>query len=185
MSPHISSFLVPVFACGVGLVLAWWGLRKWQTGNVMFAIALVATSVAALCVAIFAVAPSHPTAGGHGVRAWGEGPDMRTLSFRMPAGCDSPLLRVVPDASPVLEIPSSGASAPVSWSGTVMNVAPIRCEHGPGVPNLVKVFGHVTVKSHPSWTALVSIVIDGMQAPDGKPVEFTAPEPIDRPHVPL
>ncbi len=185
MSSHFSSFLAPVLACGVGLVLAWLSLRKWQRGDAKFAIALLAVATAALGFAIFAVAPSHPAAGGRVVRAWGEGPDMRPLSFRMPAGCDSPVLLVVPDASPALEIPASGASAPVSWSGTAMNAAPIRCEHGPGVPSLAKIIGHVTVKSHPSWTALVSIVIDAMRAPDGKPVEFTAPEPIARPHVPL
>ena len=185
MSSHISSFLAPVLACGVGLALAWRGLRKWQTGAAIQAIALFVTSVAALGCAIFAVAPSHPAAGGRVVRAWGEGADMRPLSFRLPAGCDSPVLHVVPDSSPALEMPSSGASAPVSWSGTAMTAAPIRCEHGPGIPNLVKVIGHVTVESNPSWTALVSIVVDAMQTPDGKSVEFTAPEPIARPHVPL
>ena len=185
MSSHISSFLAPVFVCGVGLIMAWRGLLKWQAGDIKFAIALVAGAVAALGYAIFAVAPSHSAAGGRVVRAWGEGADMRPLSFRMPAGCDTPVLQVLPTTSPALEIPSSGVSAPVSWSGMAMNAAPIRCEHGPGVPALVKVIGHVTVKSHPSWTALVSIVVDEMQTPDGKPVEFTAPEPIDRPHVPL
>ena len=185
MYSHISSFLAPVFACGVGLVLAWHSLRKWQAGNAAFAIALFAAATAAIGFAIFAVAPSHPSVGGRVVRAWGEGPNMPPLAFRMPAGCDSAVLRVAPDASPALEIPASGESAPVSWSGTAINVAPIRCDHGPGVPTPVRVIGHVTVKSHPSWTALVSIVVDAMQTPDGKPVEFTAPEPISRPHVPL
>ena len=185
MNSHISSFLAPVLACGVGLALAWWSLRKWQRGEAVFAIALFAAAIAGLGFAIHAVAPLQPTAGGRVVGAWAERPNMAQLSFRMPAGCDSPTLHITPDNSPVLVLPPTGASAPVSWSGTTMNDTPIRCEHGPGVPKLVKVTGHVTAEPHPSWTALVSIVVDAMQAADGKPLEFTAPEPITRPHIPL
>ena len=185
MNSHISSFLAPVLACGVGMALAWWSLRKWQKGEAVFAIALFVTAIAGLGFAIYAVAPSQPTAGGRVVGAWGDRPTMAQLSFRMPAGCDSPTLRIIPDNTPVLVLPSSGASAPVSWSGTSTNDTTIRCEHGPGVPRLVKVIGHVTAEPHPSWTAVVSIVIDAMQAVDGKPLAFTAPEPITRPPIPL
>ena len=188
MSSHISSFLAPVVACGAGLVLAWLGLRKWQAGRALVAIALLASAVGGIGFAIFTVAPtqsSQPSAGVRVVRAWGEGPATPPLSFRLPAGCERPLLVVVPEGSPVLEGPSSGDGAAVAWSGTTTNAAPIRCDHGPGVPALAKVTGHVTVKPHPSWTAVVSIVVDAMQGADGKAVEFTAPEPIARPHVPM
>ncbi len=188
MSSHISSFLAPALACGVGLAAAWLGLRKWQAGKALVAIALLVPAVGGIGFAIFTVAPtqsSQPSAGVRVVRAWGQGPATPPLTFRLPVGCESPLLVVVPEGSPVLEVPASGTGAAVAWSGTTTNAAPIRCEHGPGVPALVTVTGHVTVKPHPSWTAVVSIVVDAMQAPDGKAVEFTAPEPIARPHVPM